>query len=248
MNRKLFWLIPLLFSVPSFSSVDFDGADDYLDCGTTINPTAVTYSVWVKPETLTNTYQSIVDRQNVGATIYTELFVKSNGKIAIYMICSSGSPLYDGTGATTLTTGNWYHLALVYDATIGLIGYVNGTQDGTSAAKGNINTTAISTYVGKSPSFASREFDGLIDDVRIYNRALSANEIQTLANSHNRLTITSGLVGYWPLTDYAEGTSADGATIPDRSGNGNTCTGVDGANNTGLVGAGTILGNTGGHN
>lgn len=165
-------------------TINFDGIDDFINLGTTHDYAAVTYSAWVKADTFTNAYESIVDRQTAGFTIYTELFITSAGKLATYVKTVSGGAFYDGTGTYTLTAGKWYHIAITYSTTDGLKGYVNGALDGSAIAAGDITTgTSASTYIGKSPSTASREFDGLIDDVRIYNGALNGYEIAQLYNA-----------------------------------------------------------------
>jgi hypothetical protein len=59
--------------------------------------------------------------------------------------------------------------------------YLNGTQIGSMAKTGSIATNGgVSAWVGANPD-GSRFWDGVIDDVRIYDRALSAGEIATLA-------------------------------------------------------------------
>jgi prepilin-type N-terminal cleavage/methylation domain-containing protein len=89
-----------------------------------------------------------------------------------------------GTGATSASgycmPGGWEHVAATYDGTTSLL-YVNGVQKGTpgsvSGAIVSSVTANIGSYTGIWP------FSGLIDDVRIYNRALSAAEIQGLYNA-----------------------------------------------------------------
>jgi hypothetical protein len=158
------------------SALSFNGSTQSVNLGNTLNPAAVTYSVWIKPRTLTNAYQGIVGRSD--SITYSILLVKSTGKLALY--ASNVGVNYDGTGSHTLTTGNWYHLVLTYSATAGLVGYVNGVVDGTAAANGALNTSTVTCHIGNDPGTVSREFDGFIDNVLIYNRALSAAEVAQL--------------------------------------------------------------------
>jgi len=89
-----------------------------------------------------------------------------------------GSPLY-GTGA--LTANTWAHLAATYDgATMRL--YVNGVLVASRAQAGASATSANPLQIG-GDSIYGQYFTGMIDEVRIYNRALSVTEIQTDMNS-----------------------------------------------------------------
>jgi Concanavalin A-like lectin/glucanases superfamily/Bacterial Ig domain/FG-GAP-like repeat/Regulator of chromosome condensation (RCC1) repeat/Immunoglobulin domain/IPT/TIG domain len=87
---------------------------------------------------------------------------------------------------TTLATGLWYHIAMVYDGT-NITGFVNGTSDGTQAASGTVRASddplKIGTYAPANPPSTTSFFAGRIDEVSFYNRALSASEIQSIYNA-----------------------------------------------------------------
>ena len=79
-------------------------------------------------------------------------------------------------GTATLAVNTWTHLAATYDrATIRL--FVNGVQVSTAAQTAAVSTSNAVLTIGAN--FYGEYFAGLIDEVRIYNRALSAAEIQT---------------------------------------------------------------------
>ena len=79
-----------------------------------------------------------------------------------------------GTAALPLNT--WTHLAVTFGAgTLRL--YVNGVQVGTQAVSGTLRTSADALTIGGNGVW-SEWFAGLIDEVRIYNRALTQAEIQ----------------------------------------------------------------------
>src|ERR1041385_2767981 len=80
--------------------------------------------------------------------------------------------------ATTLSTGVWYHVALVYDGSA-LRGYVNGVQDGSLSVTGSVGTSSNSTRIGINPS-GSAKFRGAIDELTLYNQALTAAEVLEL--------------------------------------------------------------------
>ena len=80
-------------------------------------------------------------------------------------------------GLAQLLLGAWTHLAVTYDgASLKL--YVNGSQVGSKAQSGPIPTSTGPLRIGGNTIWGEY-FAGLIDEVRVYNRALSAAEIQT---------------------------------------------------------------------
>lgn len=160
--------------------LNFDGTDGYVDAGTsaTLNPVAVTVAAWVKAETF-DTYTAVFSRVSTGGAAFYQLLVKSDGKLALY-VQAAGVVSYDGTGTFTLTTGTWFHVALTYSSTAGLAGYVNGAPDGTASANGALTTASAVASIGTDTETVGREFDGVIDEVRVYNRVLSATDIAGL--------------------------------------------------------------------
>lgn len=125
-----------------------------------------------------------------------------------------------------MTIGNWYHVAGSYDGDT-LRVFINGVQVGATAFTGSIvPPTAYPVTIGRLSDQgqpAARYWLGNIDEVRIWNRALSKTEIFANKNSHLDTSVAqNGLVGYYR---FNEGT---GTTINDLSGSGNNGT-VSGA-------------------
>jgi hypothetical protein len=75
----------------------------------------------------------------------------------------------------------WTHVALTYDGAM-LRLYVNGVQVASGAQAGSLQTPATPLRIGGNVPYGEY-FEGLIDEVRVYNRALSATEIQTDLNT-----------------------------------------------------------------
>lgn len=170
---------PLWYPGKFGTGLSFNGVSDYVDfgAGSNLNPTSVSFSVWIKANSFTATYSSIVTKRGTGA--YCQLLVKNTGKIAIYIFAASGVG-YDGSGAITLLTNSWYHLVLTYDSVAGLNGYVNGILDNFAGPNGNLASNDGNTQISNDSGVAGRNFDGLIDDFRVYNRALSQQEVLRL--------------------------------------------------------------------
>ncbi len=156
------------------NAVSFDGTNDYINAGngaSLTNISSFTYEAWIY-RTGTSNYPGIFGRTTVG-----KADMRFDGAGAYLFIFVNGTQL--GIGNINLNT--WYHVVGTWDGTY-IKGFLNGNYVG--------NNTAI------APSFAneylfigqrntgSDYFNGLIDEVRIYNRALSQEEInQTMINT-----------------------------------------------------------------
>ncbi len=86
--------------------------------------------------------------------------------------------LTDFTGSTAAQTETWYHVAMTYDGSF-LKLYVNGNPDGSLMASGPMTTSAHPLWIGGESS-GSWCFNGRLDELRLYKRALSASEIQAI--------------------------------------------------------------------
>jgi hypothetical protein len=84
-----------------------------------------------------------------------------------------------GSGGV-LTSGTWIHVAAVYDGAQMRL-YQDGVEVGNTSKIGNIDQNAVAVWIGRNPD-GKRPFDGRIDEVYIYDQALTAAEIQVLAS------------------------------------------------------------------
>jgi chitodextrinase len=135
---------------------------------------AMTLSGWIDPAASQSGWRTIVQRQ-----VDAYFLNASNGSGALR---PSGGGTLGGSvqwvgGTTPSPVGSWTHLALTYDGSA-LRLYVNGVQAATLAASGTIQSSSSPLFIGGNQPYGEY-FNGLIDDVRVYNRALSPAEIQT---------------------------------------------------------------------
>jgi fibronectin type 3 domain-containing protein len=135
--------------------------------------TGMTLEAWVKPATIGNAWRDVIYKGN--DNYYLEA-TSTNGRRPGGGGIIGGSTA-EAFGGAPLTANSWAHLALTYDgATLRL--YVNGTQAVSTARSGTIQTSTNPLQIG-GDGFYGQYFNGAIDEVRVYNRALTAAEIQT---------------------------------------------------------------------
>jgi hypothetical protein len=106
---------------------------------------------------------------------------------------NAAEPHADG-GVIPLNT--WTHVAMTFDSSTGrLIAYINGQAVSTVVSPGAILATSRNVLIGREDSFLPRAFTGAIDEVGIYNRSLSAAEIQSIFGAGGNGKCKSGTGG-----------------------------------------------------
>lgn len=119
-------------------------------------------------------------------------------------------------GGDTLLNGKWHHYAATFDRDGDAVIYVDGQPVGTQ----NIADRQASLGVNKFLEIGrcDRPFDGLMDDLRLYNRALSADEVRTLAAGEGGAPDSNELLGWWKFDEE------EGRSFADSSGKNHTAT------------------------
>jgi hypothetical protein len=182
----------------------FNGTSQYINAGTSTTlagGAAVTVSAWIKPSALSG---YIASRRSSWALSW-ELYV-SNGNIRFGI--ATGADATASSAAVIQANGNvWTHVAATYTTADGALRvYINGTADGTATRGSAIASPAgLSTLIGADARDITNFFNGTLDDVRVYNRALSAQEISALHAPGN--TQSSGPTTYY--IDFAAGDDTD---------------------------------------
>jgi hypothetical protein len=138
---------------------------------------AMTLEAWVNPAAGTNAFRDVIYKGN--DNYYLEATSPTAGEPAGGgTFGSTDVPIY---GTAALAVNTWSHLAVTYDGGF-LRLYVNGNEVANRIQPGAIATSTNALQIGGDTLY-SQYFKGLIDEVRIYNRALSAAEIQTDMNT-----------------------------------------------------------------
>ena len=246
-------------------ALSFDGSNDYVirDASSPVTAYPVTMCAWFKLNTLpgNNAYRVIVmvgDDASSGGV--------PKNLLTLHIAESGTVPFGDNNkiiamdrGASDVATGlaqsssaavanRWYYACGVFESSTRRSLYVDGTLHSTdTTSAGGLTGSADRMIAGNwiQTTGDNDPFDGLIDDVRIYNRALSADEIKRLykmgATTKYNIANTvaeKNLVGYWPL----DANTIYGATAYDRSGDGKNGTLTNGPRvDVGRIGQGLTL-------
>lgn len=104
----------------------------------------------------------------------------SEGNVLEFMMRVNNNKVKVSVQSEAVTVAeNWAHVAVTWDGDFAEI-YVNGVPESSETGQGVINATTVQALIGRGELLRSElhPFSGLIDDVRIYNRALNAAEIK----------------------------------------------------------------------
>ena len=222
---------------------DFDGSNDYIDCGAISaipSATQITVSFWANTD---STSQSqVVFGDNSSSPIFSFEYWGSSNKM--FFEYGTGTYAYL-TLTSVVTAGSWNNVAMVYDAsgasnTDKIKIYVDGVDKSSlltyvGTIPTSLNASIGDFWIGNGQNYNS-PFNGKLSNFQIFNTALSATDLETLYNNGSPLTSMTGftsLQGWWKLDASATYDSSTTTwTIPDDSTNSNdgTSSGMTQAN------------------
>jgi len=160
-------------------AINLDGDGDYVDCG--LDPKFditdfITFTYWIKVTAFDRGWNTVLSRGD-------DSWRSSRAGTESYMEAAVGGTAGNYTyGVTPVDDGEWHHVGWVYDGTMNYI-YVDGEVDATEVNSGQITVSSYPLYIGNNSQNTDRFWNGLIDDVMIYNRALSQEEVQAVMQS-----------------------------------------------------------------
>ena len=160
-------------------SLALDGTGDYIEVSddSSLKPSRFTVSTWFKTNDM-STSQLIVDKMDEGNNGYRIIKYQDPSELSFHILDGGNN---SDVVTTDFTSGNWYHAVMTYDSSRNkLTGYLNGSKLG--EATGSITHADENMIIGGRLKDNSHDlaFDGKIDDVRIYDRALSSAEVAQL--------------------------------------------------------------------
>ena len=159
-------------------ALNFDGVDDYISMGSPANLRingAVSVSAWVYPRSLN---QLAIAAHATGASAYFNLLFSFGSNQRLSFWNNAGGPAV--TAGSISALNQWHHFAAVRSVS-GVELFVNGVTAGTGALSAVNGTAADEMAIGRFGSYPGYKSSSRTDDVRIYNRAVTLNEVRTLA-------------------------------------------------------------------
>ena len=202
-------------------ALELDGSNDYVNVGDAASldiTDAITVTAWIKPNASQSGYKRLIEKHYASSWY----FGYSSGANGLSTYINGGQRALTSTGI--LTVGEWKHVAFTYDKDAGGTDevkiYLNGAVRATGNYSSAIGTDNRDIAIGRYKYGSGYAFNGSIDDVRIYNSALSAEDVAALAGvleAHYEFdddTYSGPII--WLKLDETSGTTAT-----DSSGNGN---------------------------
>jgi Concanavalin A-like lectin/glucanases superfamily/Cadherin-like domain/Bacterial Ig domain len=171
------------------NALAFDGLDDWVtvpDSAALDLTDGMTLEAWVKPSALSG-WESIVLKERGTEDLAYGLYAHDGAPLAGGVAAPAGTintiaGHHAVRGASALPNGVWTHIATTYDGATQRF-YVNGALVASRAHTGSMSTSNSPLRIGGNNAWSGEFFQGLIDEVRIYNRALSAAEVQADMNT-----------------------------------------------------------------
>jgi len=218
--RVLFlWLglvTPGLAQINGGNNVRFNGTNGYVSVlhDAALNAYPLTITAWVRTWRFAPLYDGIVNKYAPGSGAGYSFHVY-NGRLRGWYFVNGLNYVYPGDPGIDggfIADGQWHHVAMVISPSGGAI-YIDGVSRGTpqswtGGAAATTTTQPITIGRYATTAFATNTFEGDIDEVTVWNRALSLSELNYL--KHRRLNGNEdGLLSLWRLDEGGGPTSAD---------------------------------------
>lgn len=200
--------------------LNFDGTNDGITTTSNLNFADQSFSVefWARRETLGD-YQYIYSSGANSSNNFNAMLFRSGTNKISFSFWSN-----DLDSNTSITDTNWHHYACTYNATTKLQSiYIDGILDATRTSTSNTSANTI-LYIGTNLNSGTQLFDGDLDEFRIWNTDITAEQISGAMNCELQGTET-GLVAYYQFNqgvDQADNSTE--TTLTDITSNGNNGT------------------------
>ena len=170
-------------------------------------------TAWIRTDATGSGQRIFVDDANNSGGFALSLGDPGNGRLRFF---SRGvSPISLDTG-TVISTSTWHHVAIVHDSTAKTRTiYVDGTAEATGTYTGTWGSDSGMAAIGGEIDSASEgnsnfRFDGFIDEVRVYDAALSSSQITSVMNDTHSCPVVATPLAYFELDEFSlDGTSGE---------------------------------------
>jgi hypothetical protein len=205
--------LALGINVQGQNALDFDGIDDFVivpNASSLITTgTGISFGLWVYPRNVAPAFPNFDSFGGFRNNTDADFYMIQIGATAIEARFRNSSGINFDITYSGLILNDWQHLVFTYDGSM-LKLYQNGIEVGSQAANGNLTNAFESLYIGDGFYFGGNYFlDGKVDEVVLFNRALTQPEIQCL--THGDIdTTASGLMLYYGFNQGVAGANNAG--------------------------------------
>ena len=216
-------------------ALSFDGVNDWVtisDSASLDLSTGMTLEAWVRPSAI-GAWRTVVAKERNGGIAYA-LHASQDASRPVGQVDIGGEQ--DAVGLAPLPLNTWSYLAVTYDGNVVRL-FVNGALADSSVFAGSIPASTGPLRLGGN-SIWSEWFRGELDDVRVYNRALSNGEIQGDMNT------PVGTVPSAPAGDSQAPSAPGGLSVSGQTQNALTLSWNAATDNVGVTGYGLYRGGT----
>jgi len=185
-------------AAPSGEGIFFDGRTYYEvpQAGLTVNPSNFSVACWVKTVATNSQIFANMGEAGTGFTLYRYNVPGENGVRMLVEHDPTGSTKYLSAKGPATPTNVWFHYAGTYNgSTIRL--YTNGVLCQSVAAAVKRSTFPFALQLGAVPNFPDRMMRGEMEDIRLWNRALSAGDVSNVYQMAVEGELTNSLIARW---------------------------------------------------
>lgn len=173
-------------------TLEFDGRNDYMEEAADLlqGSASATMMAWINPSNISSN-PVIMGEENITLSITNTSRLRAN----------INGTIFNSASGITIPMNKWSHIALVFDGSANTARlYLNGDEVGINTSVGSsITATASNSFkIGRNPTASNSFYGGLIDEVRVFNVALTADQLRRMVYQE---------VAY-------NGAAVDGATVP----------------------------------
>ena len=207
-------------------SFEFDGIDDYIDCGDITeldNVTSASWSMWANSN-ITSSYHNLISCFSTGFKQY--LIRQYSTRLEVYIAQSSGTLRLMNTSNFSFAAGTWFHIAIIYDESEASNSdkvkvYIDGALQSNTVAGFALTSMYTSrgnaTEIGKVGGFTTKQYNGNIDEVAIFDSAISIGDVWDGSGEPIDVSSVSGIVSNYRMGEDASFNGTDW-TVPDQVG------------------------------
>ena len=147
----------------------------------------LSFSVWVKTSSTSGGY--FASKQDDSTITYEwQFYMNTNGTVVIGIFTSTGTTIAVATSTATVNDGNWHNVAFVIDTNTSITVYVDKAGVTNSSWSGTMSNTSTDVLLGAGGGVPSFRLQGMLDQARFFNTAITQSQIDSLYDSETTTT------------------------------------------------------------